>query len=226
MFRKSPSKDCFGPTGTHFIYQKCSRLVLVSKWPNWLRLVGLITEKSVIRKTYTDKINIRSCKRKKWKLLPLTEQQNIMVSLRNRKYWTNRKPLLLAEAFMAAPEKSRTSNCQLQTCLVWATHYMKLTTFLSITKCSFWLLCWEMWSVASPRPLCTGTTGESCFSGMDSTSSCSVDKVKSICYNIIKRRATLWLNCHKLLFAIEQFYLAGHLHSVMSSQREQELRKI
>lgn len=90
---------------------------------------------------------------------------------------------------MAAPEKSWTSNCQLQTCLVWATHYMKLTTFLSVTKCSFCPLCWEMGSVARPRALCTGTAWESCFSGMDSTSSRSVDKVKNICYHLTKRRA-------------------------------------
>lgn len=72
----SPSKDCFGPRGKHFKNQKCSRWVLVSKWPNQVRLVGLIIAKPVIRKTYTDKINIKSCKRKEWKPLPLTEQQN------------------------------------------------------------------------------------------------------------------------------------------------------
>lgn len=46
-----------------------------------------------------------------------------------------------------------------------------------------------MGSVARPRALCTGTAWESCFSGMDSTSSRSVDKGKNICYNLTKRRA-------------------------------------
>lgn len=46
-----------------------------------------------------------------------------------------------------------------------------------------------MWSVARPRALCTGIAWESCFSGMDSTSSHSVAKVKNICYNLTKRRA-------------------------------------
>lgn len=66
--------------------QKCSRLVLVSKRPNQLRLPGLIVAKPVIKKTYTDKINVRNYKREEWKPLPLTEQQNNMLSLRNKKY--------------------------------------------------------------------------------------------------------------------------------------------
>lgn len=59
--------------------------------PDWYLSVrgptrGLIIAKPVIKKTYTDKMNIRNYKRKEWKPLPLTEQQNNMLSLRNRKY--------------------------------------------------------------------------------------------------------------------------------------------
>lgn len=67
-----------------------------------------------------------------------------------------------------------------------------------------------------PGLLRTGTASESCFSRMDSTSSRSVDEVKSIHFNLTERRgkAKTELSQTPVCNTREILGVTGHLHSL------------